>query len=61
MDVAVLVGDGDYVEDQVEGVASRVLRIQLVRDEFGCPPRNSGSIWLQGPYMPVIVCPPGSP
>jgi hypothetical protein len=36
MDVAVLVGVSDYVENRLEGVASRVLIIQLVRDEFGC-------------------------
>jgi hypothetical protein len=47
MDVAV--GVGDRVEDRFEGVASRVLRIQLVRDEFGCPPQNSRSVWLRAP------------
>jgi hypothetical protein len=60
-DVAVLIGVDDCAEDQLEGVASRVLRIQLVWDEFGCPPQNSGSIWLQGPHMPVIVCTSGPP
>jgi hypothetical protein len=44
MDIAVLVGVVDCVEDLFGGVASRVLRIQLVWDEFGCPPQNFRSV-----------------